>query len=77
MISHSRRAVIIQCDYDNCVVVDPAIPPVSGCSREQSVAHIGKAGDVGEGALEAEARVRHRAIAARSPTLTLPRSQGG
>src|SRR6266481_965633 len=45
----------------------PSIPRVAGGSREgDGVAHISEAGDVGEGALEAEAEagMRHRAIAA-------------
>src|SRR5260370_42266206 len=44
-----------------------SIPRVAGCSREgDRVAHVGEAGDVGEGALEAEAEagVRDRAVAA-------------
>src|SRR5437660_12684313 len=44
-----------------------SIPRVAGGSREgDRVAHIGEAGDVGEGALEAEAEagLRHRAVAA-------------
>jgi hypothetical protein len=39
-----------------------SIPRASAGSREQSVAHIGKASDVGDGALEAG--VRHGAVAA-------------
>src|SRR5271165_4816963 len=44
-----------------------SIPCVSRRSREgDGVAHVGEAGDVGEGALEAEAEagMRHRAVAA-------------
>src|SRR5207237_2107522 len=44
-----------------------SIPRTAGGSREgDGVAHVGEAGDVGEGALEAEAKasVRHRAVAA-------------
>ena len=42
------------------------MPSVSGVSREgDGVADVGEAGDVGEGALEAEA-----------PSLTLPRKRG-
>src|SRR5262249_24585620 len=53
-----------------CCLRSALIPRVSGRSRERDrIAHVGKPGDVGEGALEAqpEARVRHRAIAAQVP----------
>src|SRR5271169_6376360 len=46
---------------------DASIPRVAGGARERDrVAHVGEAGDVGEGALkaEAEAGMRHRAVAA-------------
>src|SRR6266852_4433995 len=54
-----------------------SIPRVAGRSRERDrVAHVGEAGDVGEGALEAEAEagVRHRAVAAQIavPGVVLP-----
>src|SRR5215472_9830595 len=49
-----------------------SIPGVTGRAGEgDGVAHIGEAGDVGEGALEAEAEagVRHRAVA---PQIAVP-----
>src|SRR5712691_2321107 len=49
-----------------------SIPRVAGGSREgDGVAHVGEAGDVGEGALEAEAEagMRHRAVA---PEIAVP-----
>src|SRR5437899_12807211 len=57
-----------------------SIPRVAGGSREgDRVAHVGEAGDVGEGAPgesrgEAEAGVRHRAVAAQVavPGVVLP-----
>src|SRR5882762_2246163 len=56
---------------------DVSIARVARGSRERDgVAHVGEAGDVGEGALEAEAEagVRHRAVAAQIavPGVVLP-----
>src|SRR3984893_1881120 len=56
----------------HCAEVDPSMPRVAGGSREgDCVADVGEAGDVGEGTLEAEAEagVRHRAVA---PEIAVP-----